>query len=728
MVEVMKIVPETRILKMLGEDLIKDEKTALIELVKNSYDADATDIKIFFKNFEDNFELNDGSEIYIVDNGDGMTKNEIVNNWLSPGTANKRRKKKMGEKTKLGRVYQGEKGIGRYSILKLGKTVELFTKTSSEKKWNHAKLDLSTYDSEYFESPEGTHLLSELEVVYEEKNCDDELVLSHLEDKGTILKLSNLNGIWNAKKVNEIYDDLARLEPISKIIHGWSSNKNIESYVEKFSINLFLNGKETSHKKLFLEDVVKFLNLLEKKCLVSITNGKFDDKTGNFEFYLNGSPHIINFQSTSFTKYPAYKRYFLERENFKIEDLRCGGFNFEFYAFNFSSRGNYLKNYVLTAVEKELVEKHRIYLYRDNARVYPYGEAKNDWFEIDALRGLIRANEFLTNGQTVGFVSISHSENPLLRDKTNREGLIEDGEVTFEFVALLQSFLNYLRRDIYETVLDGLKEEELRVKREADRKAEEMCKDKEAEEQKAEEIRKAQEAKKKKTTEGQSNNETIGEKEKLGKKELELSDREKRLAEREKEVTKQERRVVDNYIGMKVEKTEFFKQSNIVTVPANLKVTIDYNELLKQVTSLDYETHYLVYVMAFRALTEDLAKKYIGARELTLKAGLGEKIASVIDDLKDITKQKDTTLTKPQKEELQRFFGGHNPFNNQLDVIKDKFHKEGKQQILATKLNTFAHTPVWMNQREALDIANNVILPLMLLSDRVIVFLQENQK
>lgn len=54
------------------------------------------------------------------------------------------------------------------------------------------------------------------------------------------------------QKVNEIYDDLARLEPISKIIHGWSSNKNIESYVEKFSINLFLNGKETSHKNYFL--------------------------------------------------------------------------------------------------------------------------------------------------------------------------------------------------------------------------------------------------------------------------------------------------------------------------------------------------------------------------------------------------------------------------------------------------------------------------------------------
>lgn len=90
---------------MFGEDLIKDEKIVLIELVKNLYDVDVIDIKIFFKNFEDNFELNDGLEIYIVDNGDGMIKNEIVNNWLSLGIVNKRRKKKMGEKIKLGRVY-----------------------------------------------------------------------------------------------------------------------------------------------------------------------------------------------------------------------------------------------------------------------------------------------------------------------------------------------------------------------------------------------------------------------------------------------------------------------------------------------------------------------------------------------------------------------------------------------------------------------------------------------
>lgn len=248
------------------------------------------------------------------------------------------------------------------------------------------------------------------------------------------------------------------------------------------------------------------------------------------------------------------------------------------------------------------------------------------------------------------------------------------------------------------------------------------------EKQKKEELRKTQEIEKQKKTIEQFDKETINENEKLEKKELELSNREKQLVEREKEVKEQERKVADNYIGMNAEKTEFFKQSNIVTIPANLKVTISYNELLKQVTSLNYETHYLVYVMAFRALTEDLAKKYIGARELTLRSGLGEKIACVIDDLKDITKQKNQVLTNNQKQELQRFFGGYNSFNNQLDVIKNKFYKDGQQQILATKLNTFAHTPVWMDQREALDIANNVILPLMLLSDRVTVFLKENQK
>lgn len=177
----------------------------------------------------------------------------------------------------------------------MGKIVEFFIKILLEKKWNYVKLDLLIYDLEYFESLEGMYLLLELEVVYEEKNCDDELVLLYLEDKGIILKLFNLNGIWNVKKVNEIYDDLVRLEFIFKIIYGWSFNKNIEFYVEKFSINLFLNGKEISYKKLFFEDVVKFLNLLEKKCLVLIINGKFDDKIGNFEFYLNGSLYIINF-------------------------------------------------------------------------------------------------------------------------------------------------------------------------------------------------------------------------------------------------------------------------------------------------------------------------------------------------------------------------------------------------------------------------------------------------
>ena len=58
-------------------------------------------------------------------------------------------------------------------------------------------------------------------------------------------------------------------------------------------------------------------------------------KQETFEFYLNGSPHIINFNQLPLQNIQHINAIFLERENFKIEDLRCGGFNFEFYAFNF---------------------------------------------------------------------------------------------------------------------------------------------------------------------------------------------------------------------------------------------------------------------------------------------------------------------------------------------------------------------------------------------------------
>ena len=97
--------------------------------------------------------------------------------------------------------------------------------------------------------------------------------------------------------------------------------------------------------------------------------------------------------------------------------------------------------------EKEIIRAHRIYLYRDKIRVAPYGDADDDWLEIDKRRGVGRAGDYLSNDQVVGFVDIS--KHPKLKDKTNREGLIEKGNSTKDFKILLHCFLLFIRQHPY---------------------------------------------------------------------------------------------------------------------------------------------------------------------------------------------------------------------------------------------------------------------------------------
>ena len=95
------------------------------------------------------------------------------------------------------------------------------------------------------------------------------------------------------------------------------------------------------------------------------------------------------------------------------------------------------------------MQDDRIYLYRDGIRVYPYGDPDDDWLQIDTFRGTISAGDFLSNDQVIGIVKISYKENPRLKDKTNREGLIDDGYATTDFIKLLQVFLRYIRHKPY---------------------------------------------------------------------------------------------------------------------------------------------------------------------------------------------------------------------------------------------------------------------------------------
>ena len=157
-----QIQPYARLLTMLSEQLIKNEAVALSEIVKNSYDADSAWVKITFENFTKSYKAQRNSRIVIEDCGIGMTEKTLQYDFINPASANKKLKKERGEKSAKGRILQGEKGIGRFSLFKLGKTVTVFTKTKEDAFARKLVADFSDYNDEFINSDDSQIMLSDL--------------------------------------------------------------------------------------------------------------------------------------------------------------------------------------------------------------------------------------------------------------------------------------------------------------------------------------------------------------------------------------------------------------------------------------------------------------------------------------------------------------------------------------------------------------------------------------
>jgi len=113
---VAKFEPRARLLLQLGDQLIKNNVIAIIELVKNSYDADATKVDVYMENVDSETE----GVIIIEDDGIGMSADIVENVWLEPGSDFKRKQIEANQfSKKFNRLPIGEKGIGRFGVHKL---------------------------------------------------------------------------------------------------------------------------------------------------------------------------------------------------------------------------------------------------------------------------------------------------------------------------------------------------------------------------------------------------------------------------------------------------------------------------------------------------------------------------------------------------------------------------------------------------------------------------------
>lgn len=447
----LKIRPYARLLTMLGDQLIKNERIALMELIKNAFDADAEWVKVSFIGFEEDYSYNSESKIIIEDNGHGMSAEIIEQHWMNPATPEKKRRKQIKETTPKGRFIQGEKGIGRFAILKLGRKIEIISRPEGANVENVIRYDFSKYDEEFLtEDGEDKDLfiedlevgfLSREPIVIKEHSIFLGLRKVKRQPKGTRIEITDLRGSWSGKKVEELYRDLNRLEPFFKDKACSTSKHGDEGAVEG-TFNIWIYKDDDIQK--FREQYFEKLNiLLEERAVININEGIYDETKGEFRFFLNGMAKVLKLQDPEIAGLKVFKDHFGKGE----VETECGSFHFGFYVFDRSSEAP--AKYQLDKEDKEIIRDHRVYLYRDGIRVYPYGEPNDDWLRIDMYRGTISAGHFLSNDQVVGYVNISHKGNPRLKDKTNREGLIEEGNATDDFLALLRVFLAYIRQKPY---------------------------------------------------------------------------------------------------------------------------------------------------------------------------------------------------------------------------------------------------------------------------------------
>ena len=438
--------PYARLLTMLGEQLIKNEQIALVELIKNSYDADADGVEVRFENFDDGVHSKNSS-IVVKDDGSGMTPEDIRDVWMNPAAPQKFRRKKEGKsKTpEKRRTIQGEKGIGRFAILKLGRKVTVTTKSKGSKFESIIEYDFTRFDDDFTEEDghSKTIFLDEILITYNER---DPKVFkgSH----GTHIEISDLRGSWSEDMVKKLRDNVSSLtDPISRI-----SQKDTE---DPFQISIFYNGEI---KPLSEENADELRGLIEDKAVFKI-QGEFNADGKFFSFAVQqeeSSEQKISLTDSKIRGLWLWNKRLKETEG---RDYECGDFKFHFYIFDFSPKAS--GKYYLLRSQKNILKDHRVYLYRDNVRVYPYGDPNDDWLNIDVHRGIGKVGDFFSNDQMVGWVDITQEKNPDLRDKTNREGLIEKGNAVDDFVGLIQVFLSYIKRYPYSRYQQSTKDKQI---------------------------------------------------------------------------------------------------------------------------------------------------------------------------------------------------------------------------------------------------------------------------
>lgn len=436
---------DARTIFQLGKEAIENKNLAVSELVKNSYDADANFSHIFFQNEK---QSNNVSKMIFLDNGEGMNQNQIKNNWLRIGTNNK----VSSPYTPKGRRKIGEKGIGRLAINRIGNIVEIYSKRSGFD-GIYLKIDFKIFE----EGLELSNIPIELEIVNTEK-----LKTQGIENTGTKIIISDLEDEWDEESVKSLILETTKLQ--APFLDYKISENNEITYLEeiekeeKMKTNFYIkvnhnfNIDKTEEEKQ-LEKFLKY-SLFRMNVIVDSKNNTY-----SYRYSFHPYENMSRLHNRSLPKVEIDKDIIdvAIRGNKKLEeDGNIGEIIIELFAYDFSALVN--RNSPLRRITplKNLVRQNGgVKVYRDNQRVYNYGELGNDWLELDMKR-VNRPGRYLSNNVLIGVVKLDREKSSGLVEKTNREGFVQNSyskkfkkiiqAVTYDFSQLVEEDKYFIKK------------------------------------------------------------------------------------------------------------------------------------------------------------------------------------------------------------------------------------------------------------------------------------------
>ena len=369
------------LIRRLGFELVSRQETAVSEIVKNAYDADATVVDLIFSDTD-----RPGGTLEVRDNGVGMDRGELVEGFMRLSSTMKERNPTS---VRYQRRRAGRKGIGRFAVHRLGTRLTLVTQTRDYGQALRVIIDWDSFDA----GSELSAITSRVEAIDRD------------QPEGTTILIENLRDSWTEAQMRRIWryvSDLIRPFPLSE------------------------KRGDIKHKDPgFRADVYK----QESGELIQVAN----EETEVYEHavaVING-----NVNASGHGNWSVESRLYPEINEFSIpigSSEAAPGEQFEFLrnvhlkAYYFIYQAGLIPRMLINPIRGIADERGGIRLYRNGFRVLPYGEERNDWLKLDQISGRRHVLVPIANVNFIGSVEITDLEGDNFDETASREGLIEN--------------------------------------------------------------------------------------------------------------------------------------------------------------------------------------------------------------------------------------------------------------------------------------------------------------